>query len=77
MHQQAILVTGNAILGCAGTPVSIDDIEKHYATTAAANAGAAYKCADPQCGVPVIAVITMLTKATEDQPVVIFPCEQK
>lgn len=64
MHQQAILVTGNANLGSAGTPVSIDDIEKHYTTTTAANAGIAYKCADPKCGVPVIAVITRLTKAT-------------
>lgn len=64
MHQQAILVTGNANLGSAGTPVGIDDIEKHYTTTVAANAGIAYKCADPKCGVPVIAVITKLTKAT-------------
>lgn len=64
MHQQAILVTANAKLGSAGTPVGIDDIEKHFATTTAANAGIAYKCADPNCGVPVIAVITKLTKAT-------------
>jgi hypothetical protein len=64
MHQQAILVTANAKLGSAGTPVGIDDIEKHFATTTAANAGIAYKCADPKCGVPVIAVITKLTKAT-------------
>lgn len=63
MHQQAILVTGNAKLGSAGTSVGIDDIEKHYTTTSAANAGIAYKCADPKCGVPVIAVITKLTKA--------------
>jgi len=64
MHQQAILVTGNANLGSAGTAVGIDDIEKHYTTTATANAGIAYKCADPKCGVPVIAVITKLTKVT-------------
>lgn len=64
MHQQAILVTGNAKLGSAGVPVGIDDIEKHYTTTTAANAGIAYKCADPKCGVPVIAVITKLSKAT-------------
>jgi len=63
MHQQAILVTGNANLGSAGTPVSIDDIEMHCTTTAVANTGIAYKCADPKCGVPVIAVITKLTKA--------------
>lgn len=64
MHQQAILVTENAKLGSAGTPVGVDDIEKHFATTAEANASIAYKCADPKCGVPVIAVITKLTKAT-------------
>lgn len=64
MHQQAILVTANAKLGSAGTHVSIDDIERHFATTIAANAGIAYKCADPKCGVPVIAVITKLTKTT-------------
>lgn len=64
MHQQAILVTANAKLGSAGTPVGIDDIEKHFATTAAANTGIAYKCGDPKCGVPVIAVITKLTTAT-------------
>jgi len=63
MHQQAILVTGNANLDGAGTPVNIHDIEKHYTTTATANAGITYKCADPKCGVPVIAVITKLTKA--------------
>ena len=63
MHQQAVLVTGNANLGSAGTPVNIGDIEKHYTTTAAANAGIAYKCADPKCGVPVVAVITKLSKA--------------
>jgi hypothetical protein len=27
MHQQAVLVTGNANLGIAGTPVNIDDID--------------------------------------------------
>ncbi len=64
MHQQAILVTGNINLGSTGTLIGIDDIEKHYTTTAAANAGIAYKCADPRCGVPVIAVITKLTRAT-------------
>lgn len=63
MHQQAILVTENGTLGSAGTLVNIDDIEKHYTTTAAANAGIAYKCANPKCGVPVIAVITKQTKA--------------
>lgn len=62
MHQQAILVTGNAKLGSAGAPVVIDDIEKHYPTTSAANAGIAYKCADPKCSVPVIAVITRVAK---------------
>ncbi|WP_230346500.1 hypothetical protein [Methylobacillus methanolivorans] len=64
MHQQAILVTANPKLGSAGTPVIIGDIEKHFATTATANAGIEYKCADPKCGVPVIAVITKLTTAT-------------
>lgn len=64
MHQQAILVTSNANLGSAGTPVNIDDIEKHYTNTVTANAGIVYKCADPNCGVPVIAVITKLTKVT-------------
>ena len=63
MHQQAILVSVNTKLGSAGTLVGIDDIKKHYTTTTAANTGVAYKCADPNCGVPVMAVITKLTKA--------------
>lgn len=64
MHQQAILVTGNANLGSVGTLVGIDKIEQHYATTIAANAGINYMCANPKCGVPVVAVITKLTKKT-------------
>jgi hypothetical protein len=64
MHQQAILVTANVNLGSSGSLVSIDDIEKHYSTTIAANATVKYNCADPKCGVPVIAVITKLTKQT-------------
>lgn len=78
MHQQATLVSANVKLGNAGALVSIDDIEKHYATTAAANAAAKYKCADPKCGVSVIAVITKLTKQTrKNSPTSYFRASRK
>lgn len=62
MHQQAVLVTGHSTLGGAGAPVGIDDIERLYPTTTAANIGIAYRCANPNCAVPVIAVITKVAK---------------
>lgn len=78
MHQQSILVTANTNLGSAGALVSIDDIEKHYTTTIAANAAAKYKCADPSCNVPVIAVITKLTKQTRrNSPTSYFRASRK
>lgn len=62
MHQQAVLATAHPILGGVGAPVSINDIEKLHTTTTAANAGIAYYCANQNCGVPVIAVITKVAK---------------
>jgi len=62
MHQQAILVSGSVTFAVPGAPVSIEDVEKHFGTTTAANAGMAYQCADSNCGVPVMAVITKPTK---------------
>lgn len=62
MHQQAILTTNHAVLGSVGTPVSITALEKLFTTSAAANNGIRYKCADPLCGVRVKAVITVLAK---------------
>lgn len=61
-HEQAILVNANAKLGDAETPVAISDVEKHYPTTAVANAGITYRCANEVCGVPVKAVIPLLSK---------------
>jgi len=64
MHQQAILTTNHPTLGGAGTLVSIAALEKLFNDSDAANNGAGYKCADPNCGVRVKAVITVLAKLT-------------
>ena len=62
MHQQAILTTANDALGVEGDPVSIGVVEKHFNTSAKANAAAKFKCADSICNAKVSAVITKLSK---------------
>ena len=39
MHEQAIFLSGPSTLGVAGDLIGIDDIEKYYGTTVAANTG--------------------------------------
>lgn len=62
MHQEAIVDLGITPWGGKGTPVNIQDLEKHYITTQSANTGITYCCADPSCSVPVKAVITEVNK---------------
>ena len=62
MHEQAILTMAHPILGAKGSLVSIGSVEAIYKTSEAANANATFKCADPECGVVVRAVITKETK---------------
>jgi hypothetical protein len=62
MHEEAQLVTDHVLLGQKGDTVTIKSVERHFSTTAQANAGITYKCADANCGVPTTAVITKLKK---------------
>lgn len=63
MHQQAKLTTNHPILGNVGDPVSTAALEKLFTSSSQANNDIGYKCADSNCGVRVIAVITKLSKA--------------
>jgi hypothetical protein len=67
MHEQAILTTVNALLGPAGTLLPISKIQAHYPTTAQANMGIDYKCADPNCGVRVKAIIPVMSRPGRKQ----------
>lgn len=62
MHQEAIVDLGITPWGGKGNLVNIQDLEKHYKTSQAANAGITYCCANPNCNIPVKAVITMVSK---------------
>lgn len=62
MHEQAIITLDNPFLGTKGSLISISVVAKHFPTTARANQGIAYECADPRCKVKVSAVIPVKTK---------------
>lgn len=64
MHEQAILTTGNAAIGQPGKLVTIGEVLALYPTTAEANAGINYRCADPKCSVRVKAIIPVQKKAS-------------
>lgn len=61
-HEQAVILNADNKLGKKPYDlVSIDEIEKYYATTLAAKVNS-YICANPSCGVSVTAVITQKNK---------------
>lgn len=66
-HHKATLTSSNVLLGSVGTTVDISRVEKYFATTALANLGITYKCADPDCGVPIKATITIVSKPGRKQ----------
>lgn len=61
MHDEAILINGTGNIAPNGSTVTIDKVEKIYKSTAAAKAET-FICADMNCKVAVIAVITQPTK---------------
>jgi len=62
MHDEAILTKGTGKIASTGSSVTIDAVEKIYTSSAAVKAAESFICADPKCGVTVIAVITQSTK---------------
>lgn len=62
MHDEAILTRGTGRIASTGSSVTIDAVEKIYTSSAAVKAAEFFVCADPKCGVTVIAVITQSTK---------------
>lgn len=62
MHEQATITSAGHPLGNPGYLVSISKVAEHYTTTAQANHGIAYVCADPHCKIKVRAVIPLKTK---------------
>ncbi len=62
MHDEAILTKGTGKIASTGSSVTIDAVEKVYKSSAAVKANESFKCADPSCGITVIAVITQSVK---------------
>lgn len=63
MHAEAILKKGSGKIAGTGSLVTIDAVEKVYKSSAAANAVETFICADGECGVAVLAIITQRSKA--------------
>jgi hypothetical protein len=62
MHDEAILTKGTGKIAATGSTVTIDAVEKVYTSSAQAKANESFQCADQNCGVSVIAVITQANK---------------
>lgn len=61
MHEQATLLTSYPTLGSTGQLVEVTDVAKAFTSTQAASR-ISFKCANPNCGVPVKAIIPQTSK---------------
>lgn len=61
MHEQATLLTNHPTLGSVGHLVEITDVAKAFTSTQAASS-INFKCANPNCGAPVKAIIPQASK---------------
>jgi hypothetical protein len=62
MHDEAILTKGTGKVAATGGTVTIEAVEKVYTSSAQAKANESFQCADQNCSVSVIAVITQANK---------------
>lgn len=63
MHQRARLTTAfQRAAKAAGELISIEDLERHFSSSNAANSALKFVCEESSCGVPVFAVITATAK---------------